>query len=397
MDRYHTRTTIIGNGLQGMAVAVNLAAQGDTDFKMVGPGRPLSGWKSVTSRQGMTTLRSRAPQFVSDPVDRQWTPKDFAAQRGMRYDDHVAEGDRLSTALMDAFHSNLLDRAGLKDELVDGLCTNLEVGMGGNFESVIQPKRGEPYVLSSEHVVLAPGIGKPRIPTIPGINTQGVLHSHYRDVRDDWRRKHALILGAGQTSWTLAEGILSHGGQVTMTTRSTPTIHRLDFDPAYFNGRLLDEFKIKPLDERIDEVREALSKGRVHPHTYDKVVSHPHFRLKEYIDVPAFKRWGFYVEAEGIGRFDEVLLGTGYKFDVNDLSFASGIFSHVYTHYGFPEVSTHSLEVESVPGLFMVGRGGALGHGPAVGNYGMGDLNAYVVTRAINPDRTLPYVERKTA
>src|SRR5438046_4728918 len=76
------------------------------------------------------------------------------------------------------------------------------------------------------HIVMATGAsGIPNLPDIPALRNFGgrVLHSSQYGDGEEWRGKHVLVIGTGNSGHDIAQDLYSSGAKVTLAQRS-PTL-----------------------------------------------------------------------------------------------------------------------------------------------------------------------------
>ncbi len=373
-----TDVLVIGNGPPACGVALHLKAQG-VQFSVVGPGKPMSNWERVTEGQDMGDFRSPVHHFISDPRRKTETPLSWPNFRTK----DITPDNRMRLPVLNAFHSDLIRTAGIHAHARDGWVDLVGVRDDGTFDVFWHNTRGERNRQTAQSVVMSPGIGRPFIPDIPGVKDPRVSHSDALDLKNSpwgtWRNQRVLVVGAGQSGFTIADGLQKRGANVILTSRSKPHVHPLDFHPEYFQGRKLEQFRAKSLEARTDELRAAHRRGRVHPHVYEQVMLAKNAQLRENTPVEKLIANHSDVEAPGIGRFDRIVFCTGYRMDFAGLPWTSQIVKGSKLSGGLPAVSPANLQIEGLPNAYAIGRLGSLGAGPASSNYGMIDENARLV------------------
>ncbi len=378
-DLRTVETAIIGHGPQGVAVATHLAAWGYDDFLMIAPNAPLSDWKNVTSRQGMTHYRSPFKHYLSLPGDLDISPEN----NDFQLPEPNAQGGRPSLAYLNGFHDEVVRKSGIQNHHLDGQVVNTNLNSDGTKDLTLEISKGniaEKIRIQVNNVVLATGRGKPKKPDIQGFEDTRVIHSHEIDVtKRNWQGKNVLIIGSGQSGFGLSYAILERGGMVTLTSRSTPNINPLDFDAGYFGGKEYEEFKKKLLGQRADIIEAINARGRVHPHTHAAASSHENFTIAENTTVGSLISREHGVEVDGLRVFDLVICCTGYKTTFGENPWEEAFASVSEIHAGLPNVDTKTLEFKGVEGVYATGKLASLGHGPAAANFGMADMNAEAI------------------
>jgi hypothetical protein len=370
-----TDVLVIGNGPPACGVALHLKAQG-VQFSVVGPGKPMSNWQRVTEGQDMGHFRSPVHHFISDPRRNTETP---SSSPDLRSTD-ITPDSRMKLAVLDAFHLKLIKTAGIHAHARDGWVDLVGVQDDGTFDVFWHDPSGARNRQTAQSVVMSPGIGRPFIPDIPGVKDPRVSHSDALDLKNSsWRNQRVLVVGAGQSGFTIADGLQKRGANVVLTSRSEPYVHPLDFHPGYFRGGQLEQFRAKSIAARTDELKTAHRRGRVHPYVYEQVMLAKNVQLRENTPVEELISHESDIEAPGIGHFNRIVFCTGYRMDFAGLPWASQIVEGSKLSGGLPAVSPANLQIEGLPNAYAIGRLGSLGAGPASSNYGMIDENARLV------------------
>ena len=85
---------------------------------------------------------------------------------------------------------------------------------------------GTRRTMHPRHVVLATGVsGIPNVPEIPGLKDFAgkVMHSSRYDDGENWKGRHAIVIGTGNSGHDIAQDLYSSGASVTLVQRS-PTL-----------------------------------------------------------------------------------------------------------------------------------------------------------------------------
>jgi cation diffusion facilitator CzcD-associated flavoprotein CzcO len=118
----------------------------------------------------------------------------------------------------------------------------------GRWSVVLRRGDGTAREMHPKHVVLATGVsGIPNLPDIPSLkNFAGsVLHSSQYDDGENWKGKHALVIGTGNSGHDIAQDLYSSGAKVTLLQRSPTLITNIEPSAqlayeAYNEGTLED-------------------------------------------------------------------------------------------------------------------------------------------------------------
>ncbi|KAG1730309.1 FAD/NAD(P)-binding domain-containing protein [Suillus lakei] len=135
-------------------------------------------------------------------------------------------------------------------------------------------------ILNPKHLVLATGVGSPRIPTWNGMDEfQGTLyHSNFHKDAEQFRGKRVVVVGAGNTGADLCQDFVAHGAtEVTLVQRSaTCVVSSTAMEKTRFRRLYPESTPIEELDFRSNSMPLALllqlakSSGTQHMKMLDK-------------------------------------------------------------------------------------------------------------------------------
>jgi cation diffusion facilitator CzcD-associated flavoprotein CzcO len=97
----------------------------------------------------------------------------------------------------------------------------------GRWTVTLRRGDGSRRTLHPRHVVLATGVsGIPNIPDIPGLKDFAgkVVHSSGYDDGENFKGKHALVIGTGNSGHDIAQDLYSSGAAVTLVQRSSTLV-----------------------------------------------------------------------------------------------------------------------------------------------------------------------------
>jgi putative flavoprotein involved in K+ transport len=101
----------------------------------------------------------------------------------------------------------------------------------GRWKVTLRRGDGTTRAMHPKHVVLATGVsGIPNWPEIPSLkNFAGsVLHSSQYDDGENWKGKHAIVIGTGNSGHDIAQDLHSSGANVTLVQRSPTLITNIE-------------------------------------------------------------------------------------------------------------------------------------------------------------------------
>src|SRR2546423_12009804 len=111
-------------------------------------------------------------------------------------------------------------------EFLGGVCDQKEKSW-----AVKVGRDGKLRELHPRHVVMATGVsGIPSIPEIPALRgfTGKTIHSSQYVDGEDWKGKHAVVIGSGNSGHDIAQDLYSAGASVTLVQRSPTLIIQCD-------------------------------------------------------------------------------------------------------------------------------------------------------------------------
>jgi putative flavoprotein involved in K+ transport len=97
----------------------------------------------------------------------------------------------------------------------------------GRWTVTLRRADGTKRTMHPRHVVLATGVsGIPSVPEIAGLRDFAgkVMHSSQYDDGENWKGKHAIVVGTGNSGHDIAQDLHSSGADVTMVQRSSTLV-----------------------------------------------------------------------------------------------------------------------------------------------------------------------------
>ncbi len=388
-------TAIIGAGPYGLSIAAHFRSRG-VPFRIF--GRPMDSWRSHMPK-GMLLKSDGFASNISDPDDR-FTLGKFCAEEGIEYSD-TGIPVRLDT----------FTRYGLafKERMVPELENKQVVSVECSPEGyLLQLEDGEK--LSARSVVLAVGITHfDYVPeNLAHLPAEFLSHSGWHHDVEQFRGREVIVIGGGSSALDWAALLQEAGANVQLVARQAA---------LKFHGKLTGNQR--SLWERIqrpqtglgpgwrssfyanapaafhrlpDGLRSEIVKRTLGPSggwfVKDRVMNHVPQLLGQTVQRAEVKdeKVHLHVRAqdgtEREIRADHVIAGTGYKVDLERLTFLSSeIRSKLATLFGTPVLS--STCESSMPGLYFVGIAAANSFGPVMRFAFGADFAARTVTRAL--------------
>lgn len=196
---------VVGGGQAGLAIAARLGALGVDTLIVDRHERIGDNWRK---RYHALTLHNQVqvnhlPYMPFPPNWPTYIPKDKLANWFEAY----VEAMELN------FWTGADFRGGAYDESAG--CWTVEVVRGG-----------ESRIMRPRHVIMATGVsGIANRPDIPQLSAYKgpVLHSSEYQDGEDWRGKHAVVFGTGNSGHDISHDLASSGAQVTLVQRN-PTL-----------------------------------------------------------------------------------------------------------------------------------------------------------------------------
>ncbi|KAG2743839.1 FAD/NAD(P)-binding domain-containing protein [Suillus brevipes Sb2] len=162
--------------------------------------------------------------------------------------------------------ANFLDSYAVDHELCIWLSSRIQstpVYDSSSARWTVEVQRGDQKVfVNPKHLVLATGIGSPRIPTWNGMDEfQGALyHSDLHKDAEQFRGKRVVVVGAGNASADICQDFVAHGAaEVTMVQRgATCVISSSAMEQTQFKSPFPDDTPIEEFDFRTNSMPLAL-------------------------------------------------------------------------------------------------------------------------------------------
>jgi cation diffusion facilitator CzcD-associated flavoprotein CzcO len=373
-------TVIIGAGPYGLSIAAHLRGRG-IDFRIF--GRPMDSWRAHMPK-GMLLKSDGFASNISDPDDR-FTLGKFCAEQGIEYSD-TGIPVRLDTFA----RYGLAFKERMVPELEDKQVVSIERSSQGYL---LQLDGGER--LSARNVVLAVGITHfDYVPeNLAHVPAEFLSHSSRHTDVEQFRGREVVVIGGGSSALDWAALLQEAGVDVKLVARQAA---------LKFHGKLTG--KERSLWERIQRPQTGLGPGwRSSFYANAPAAFH---RLPESLRLEIVRKTlgpqllGQTVQraevrdnkvqlhlrgqdgAERQIRADHIIAATGYKVNLDRLSFVSSeIRSRLTTLAGTPVLS--STCESSILGLYFVGIAAANSFGPVMRFAFGADFAARTVARAM--------------
>jgi FAD-dependent urate hydroxylase len=377
---------ILGAGPYGLSVAAHLRRSKLLDLRVL--GGPMSFWERHMPA-GMLLRSPRVATHISDP-QRRLTLDDFEKANGNRFavkvpstvtEDYIAREMAKRVPLQDFIKYGhwFLRQA---DLLVDSrVVSYIELAWGG-FRLIFEDGKS----LEAGRVVVAAGIASfAHIPK-PFADLPGSLVSHtsYHNDLGKFRNKEILVIGGGQSAVESAVLLDEAGAHVEVLVRE-PVMHWLGMKHRWMHGEMAAWMFYGPADVGPP----GISLLAQRPNLYRRLPRAIQDQWGVRAICPAVSCWVkartgnvrihtgcFVVSARSKGErvrvqlndgservFDHVLLGTGYRVDIECYPFLSPqVLKRIERVNGFP-VLDEGFET-SLPGMHLVGAPAARSFGP---------------------------------
>jgi cation diffusion facilitator CzcD-associated flavoprotein CzcO len=372
-----TEIAIIGAGPYGLSIAAHFRGSG-IPFRIF--GRPMDSWLAHMPK-GMSLKSDGFASNISDP-DGALTLKKFCSECGIEY------GDTGLPVRLDTFSAyGLTFRDRLVPELEEKMVVSVERANSG-----FRLRLDDGEVFTARRVVLAVGIT--HFEYIPGnlanLPAQFVSHSFRHPDPEKFCGRDVVVVGGGSSAIDLAAELHDSGAQVQLVVRKRslkfhgkpeigkrrPLWQRIRHPQSGLGSGLRSSFFSKapmlfryfPKSLRLEIVRRHL--GPSAPwFTRERVMGRVPIHLgctPERAEVRDPKVHLFVRMADGSQReivTDHVIAATGYKVDLNRLTFLSDDIRSTINVLERTPVLASNFE-SSIPGLYFVGISAANSFGP---------------------------------
>jgi thioredoxin reductase len=386
---------IIGAGPYGLSVAAHVRKRG-LQFRIF--GRPMENWLAHMPK-GMLLKSDGFASNLSDP-DSELTLEKFCAERGIEYA-HTGVPVRLDT--FGAYGLTFRDR--MVPEVEEKFAISIE-----QLPQAYLLRFDDGETIEARTVVLAVGISHfEHVPAcLAGLPSELLSHSARHHDVEQFRGRQMVVIGGGSSALDWASLLYEAGAKVELVTRQTslkfhnkPTGKprslwermrnpQSGLGPGWkssFYANAPSIFYHLPESLRLEIVRRALgpSGGWF---IRDTVMNRVPLRLGQSVQRAEVRNGQARLHLRGLDgsecdiAADHVIAGTGYKVDIDRLTFlSSGIRSQLETVHNAPVVSP-GFE-SSVPGLYFVGVAAANSFGPVMRFAYGADFAARTVSRAL--------------
>jgi cation diffusion facilitator CzcD-associated flavoprotein CzcO len=386
---------IIGAGPYGLSVAAHFRSRGIT-FRIF--GRPMDSWRAHMPK-GMLLKSDGFASNISDP-DAQFTLGKFCTEQGIKYSDTGIP------VRLDTFAKyGLAFKERMVPEVEDKLVTSVEHSSQGYL---LQLDTGERVM--ARNVVLAVGITHfDYLPeSLAHVPAEFLSHSSRHHDVEQFRGRKVIVIGGGSSALDWSALLHEAGADVQLVARQTALkFHgniigkqrslweriqrpRTGLGPGWkssFYANAPAAFHRLPEQLRLEIVRRTLgpSGGWF---VRDRVMNHVPLLLGHTVRAAEVREEKAQLRVRGQDgterdiRADHVIAATGYRVDLERLTFVSSeVRSRVTTSGGMPVLS--STCESSMPGLYFVGIAAANSFGPVMRFTFGADFAARTVARAL--------------
>ncbi|MFC1686993.1 NAD(P)-binding domain-containing protein [Patescibacteria group bacterium] len=357
---------IIGAGIHATAVGAAIRSKyPDRKLTIIDPNPFLYDWNRRTLSIGMRSMRSP------------WSHTLFGDENDLHALSETNAADKNDLLPLEAFTAHardIIEKFHLEQNRIPA---RVESITQNELEGYTLSLTNNHPPISVNRLILAIGLGQPRMPSIKGIDIPEIYHADNIDIRKkEWQDNNldVLIIGGGLTAGTLAVRLAEKGIKVTIAIRRDVSIEPFDFDEKWFGGSIYKQFRQANLNKRLDMLTHGLMPGTITRECYDhilRLVKNGKIRILERTAVSKFSESGSKIRAHRklrpkIGDFDQVICATGYKADFDQYKLLSpNLREKVQLIDGYPVIKD-SLEL--LPGVFVSGALAKLGIGAAATN-----------------------------
>ncbi|MBI1272180.1 SidA/IucD/PvdA family monooxygenase [bacterium] len=257
---------IIGGGIHGTYLGNLLTGRSNVPLDRLAILDPLDApcqrWKDLTSRTGMTHLRSPVVHHLD------FQPSDLENfLRRQKKKAYNSQGGTYRPSLKDfnAHIDHVVQRSRIHSSYLKGRATKIKT-IGGHF--LVDTTRG---VLESRRVIIA--VSSNELPSVPSwameLRKQGAYARH---VFEPEFSLHGIgsgyvyaVVGSGLTAVQLALTIARQtGGRVYLITKGPIEVNELDFDPCWVGPKCQEPFqRLVSYNERRRVLSMARNKGSI--------------------------------------------------------------------------------------------------------------------------------------
>ncbi len=376
METRRTRIAVVGAGLNSALLATALVRAGIDDFVVVDQFPFLSRWFNIIQRQGANSMWTAWPYHLEWGVDE--SLRRFAETQA------VADfSGNPSVALFNAHAQGVIQEYHLEQHRLAGVVTNIERGAGG-WQLTVTGE--QPASIEASRVVIALGIGAPAMPLNGCPPSALVSHVASLDLSalkaHDWQGRSVLVVGRGPSAFVAAKRfaeaaaavtVVAKGGSLTATNGDCASAWQ---PPA---GRLYQEFARLGSAERRERLRSAwITNTTATGAAWSDLLRHyPINHISTEAGLTHWSTAGGVVRVDSIGNcFHQVVMATGYRWDVAEIGFLRNLLPRLPVVGGLPILNQ---TLEALPGLHFLGGLSALELGPAAldltgATYGVGRL-----------------------
>jgi FAD-dependent urate hydroxylase len=410
---------VLGAGPYGLSVAAHLRQSKFMDLRVL--GEPMSFWERHMPA-GMLLRSPRVASNIADP-GRRFTLDTYEKGNGNRFivkvppvvtENFIARDMAKNVPLQDFIKYGhwFLRQADLPID--SRVVSHVELAWGG-FRLVFEDGKS----LEAGRVVVAAGIAPfAHIPeTFAGLPSCSVSHTSHHNDLSKFRDKEVLVIGGGQSALESAV-LLDEGGACAEVLVREPVMHWLGIKHRWMHGKMAAWMFYGPADVGPPGVSLLVQR----PNLYRRLPRATQDLWGTRAICPAASCWvrartanvrihtgRFVVSARPEGErvrvrlndgservFNHVLLGTGYRVDIERYPFLSAqVLAKIERVGGFP-VLDQGFET-SLPGMHFVGAPAAWSFGPLMRFVGGAEFASPAVAhRILHPKKSRRKVSWKT-
>ena len=389
----HATVTIVGAGPRGLSVALYLQRQSVAalrDVQIIERQAPAASW----SHQAMPpAMRLRSPALHDlvawgDP----WSTWTFAHYRAERLGMPQAQPYRFDTLYevpRAQYHAYIEHVAARLPNIVSGaevvrMERSRRNGADGldlfvSFEGGIKRLHSRFVIVASGSVGYGGAEFRYRPPALVKHLREGAHYRHTHGFTPEALAplRHVAVLGGGQSAAEAVQRLLDETAipAVTWIARSAPRAHLYPVPHRFFNASYCASFAALSASERRQIVNEARAWGpTISPPLHERLLQNPQLRLRTRFgeDItqakPLGERLALKVREGRMLEVDHLVLGTGYRYDVQKLPFLTPLFDELELDGRLPRLDVDFRAVVA-PGrpplpLYFTGAAALLRDGP---------------------------------
>lgn len=375
MENY-TDIAIIGAGPYGLSLASHLKYY-NMEFRIF--GSPMSFWLKNMPK-GME-LKSTGYSSTLYAPNNEYTIADYCEEKGIAYQD-VGLPVKIETFCNYAIEFQHRYAPNIENEVLKSLTKK-----GDYFYLGFDSGMG----VQARNVIVAVGLDAHKhIPAVfSGINKNLCLHSSELNDLSQFRGKKIAVIGGGSSAIDTAVLLFENGAEPTLISRklilewgehenqNRTLLDRITkpmsgVGPGWKNRLTTDLIAIFPylpkglrqkiVNDFLGPAGGWFMKDRMTPVRHWGGCNIKNVQVNHgMVDLELSRQDGSYEKEQ----FDSVILGTGYKFDIDRLSFIDGSIRNGFRKIGRTPALGTNFE-SSLPGLYFIGPISATTFGPAM-------------------------------